>query len=307
MSKKKLGLLVMAYGTPSSLNEVEAYYTHIRRGNPPSPEKLQELIERYEAIGGVSPLNEITRSQVSELERKLNETSDEYSFHAYIGMKHAYPFIEEAVAQMAQDGISSAVGIVLAPHYSIMSVGTYNKTALEAAQAHHIHLSCVKSYHLEPSFIEALVQRVKDALCRFPTDKQQEVKVLFTAHSLPEKILELGDPYPEQLRETAQAVAEGSGVSNWDNGWQSAGQTAVPWLGPDILDEMKALQDEGVKDLIISPIGFVSDHLEVLYDIDIEAQKLARELGIHLERTASLNSDPLFIEALSRAVMKQLN
>lgn len=306
MSKKKLGLLVMAYGTPSRLDEVEAYYTHIRRGNPPTPEKLKELMERYEAIGGLSPLNEITRSQVTELERKLNETSEEYSFHAYMGMKHAQPFIEEAVAQMEKDGISAAVGIVLAPHYSVMSVGTYNKTALESAQAHNIDLTCVTSYHLEPALIEALVQRMEQALSQFRVDKQKEVKVLFTAHSLPEKILELGDPYPEQLRETAQAVAEGSGVTNWDNGWQSAGQTAVPWLGPDILDEMKNLRDQGVKNLIISPIGFVSDHLEVLYDIDIEAQKLAKELDIHLVRTASLNSDPLFIEALSRAVMKQL-
>ncbi|RXT04197.1 ferrochelatase [Ammoniphilus sp. CFH 90114] len=306
MNKKTLGLLVMAYGTPASLDQVEAYYTHIRRGNPPTPEKLQELVERYEAIGGVSPLNEITQSQVSELEKKLNQLSEEYTFKAYIGMKHAHPFIDEAVAQMADDGITEAVGIVLAPHYSVMSVGTYNKTAMEAALKHQIKLTCVKSYHLEPKFIDALVQRVEASLSRFETDVQKDVNVLFTAHSLPEKILEMGDPYPEQLRETAQVVAEKAGVANWDNGWQSAGQTAVPWLGPDLLDQMQTLRDTGVTNLIVSPIGFVSDHLEVLYDIDIEAQKLAEELGIHLERTSSLNADPLFIEALSHAVMKEL-
>ncbi len=306
MSKRTLGLLVMSYGTPASLDEVEAYYTHIRRGNPPSPEKLQELKDRYQAIGGVSPLTEITQSQVRELERFLNETSEEYSFKAYSGMKHVDPFIADAVAKMAQDGITEAVGIVLAPHYSVMSVGAYNKYAAEAAQAHGIALQLVDSYHLEPKLIEALVIRVKECLNKFPTERQSEVKVLYTAHSLPEKILEMGDPYANQLRETAEAISNRVGVTNWETGWQSAGQTAVPWLGPDLLDKMQLLKDEGVSNLIISPIGFVSDHLEVLYDIDIEAQNLATELGMHVERTSSLNTDPLFIQALASAILKLL-
>lgn len=302
MNKQKLGLLVMAYGTPSSLDEVEAYYTHIRRGNPPTAEKLQELVDRYEAIGGVSPLNAITKSQVDSLGNKLNEGS--CTFQAYIGMKHAHPFIEEAVEQMSKDGIEKAIGIVLAPHYSVMSVGAYNKTAIEAAMELGLELSCVNSYHLEPKFIDALVQRVEVALGRFPEAQRKETMVLFTAHSLPEKIVEMNDPYPKQLRETAEVIANRIGISRWDNGWQSAGQTNVPWLGPDILDHMKLLKQEGVKQLIICPIGFVSDHLEVLYDIDIECQKLAQELGIHLERTASLNDDPLFIEALADVVKR---
>lgn len=306
MSKQTLGLLVMSYGTPASLDEVEAYYTHIRRGNPPAPEKLQELKDRYQAIGGVSPLTEITQNQVHDLERYLNEISVEYTFKAYSGMKHTYPFIADAVAQMAQDGIQEAVGIVLAPHYSVMSVGAYKKYAEEAAQKHGIHLTLVKNYHLEPKLIEALVNRVKESLSRFPTEKRSEVMVLYTAHSLPEKILEMGDPYPEQLRETAEAISNQVGVTNWETGWQSAGQTAVPWLGPDLLDKMQLLKQEGVTNLIVSPIGFVSDHLEVLYDIDIEAQNLASELGMHLERTSSLNSDPLFIQALAAAVLKPL-
>lgn len=304
MDKQKLGLLVMAYGTPSSLDEVEEYYTHIRRGNPPTPEKLQELIDRYEAIGGLSPLNAITKNQVEGLERKLNESS--CSFQAYIGMKHAHPFIEEAVEQMAKDGIQNAIGIVLAPHYSIMSIGTYNKTAKEAARAHGLNISCVDSYHLEPKFIEALVKRVESALARFPEDTRKDTMVLFTAHSLPEKIVEMNDPYPRQLRETAEAIADRIGISQWDTGWQSAGQTNIPWLGPDILEKMTMLRAEGVKQLLICPIGFVSDHLEVLFDIDIECQNLAQELGIHLERTASLNDDPLFIEALADVVLIKL-
>lgn len=305
MDKQKIGLLVMAYGTPSSLNEVEEYYTHIRRGNPPTPEKLQELIDRYEAIGGVSPLNAITKSQVEGLERKLNEST--CSFQVYVGMKHAHPFIEETVEQMAKDGIHQVIGIVLAPHYSIMSIGAYNKTAREAAQAHGLEISCVDSYHLESLFVDALVLRVEAALARFPEAERKETMVLFTAHSLPEKIVEMNDPYPRQLRETAEAIATRVGISHWDNGWQSAGQTNVPWLGPDILEKMTMLKAEGVKQLLICPIGFVSDHLEVLYDIDIECQKLAQELDIHLERTASLNDDPLFIEALADVVLRKVN
>ena len=305
MGKQKIGLLVMAYGTPSSLEEVEAYYTHIRRGNPPSPEKLQELVDRYQAIGGVSPLNEITRAQVNRLEQKLNEISAHYEFQSFMGMKHAHPFIEEAVESMAEQGIKQAVSIVLAPHYSVMSVGGYNKTAAEAAKSKGIELTSVCDYHLEPKYIDVLVERVAEALTKF--EDQQEPMVLFTAHSLPEKIVEMNDPYPTQLRETAATIAERLQLSHWDNGWQSAGQTAVPWLGPDILEKMEILRNEGIKKLLICPIGFVSDHLEVLYDIDIECQKLAKDLDMQLVRTASLNDDPLFIEALADVVLKQLN
>lgn len=302
MDKQKIGLLVMAYGTPASLEEVEAYYTHIRRGNPPSPEKLQELLDRYQAIGGVSPLNEITRAQVKGLEKKLNEMSSQYEFQSFIGMKHAHPFIDEAVEDMAKQGIQKAVSVVLAPHYSIMSIGGYNKTAEEAANSKGIQLTSVRDYHIEPKFIEVLVGRVSKALKNF----EEQPMVLFTAHSLPERIVEMNDPYPDQLRETAVAIANRLQLTQWDNGWQSAGQTNVPWLGPDILDKMKELQLEGIKNLLICPIGFVSDHLEVLYDIDIECQKLAQDLQINLARTDSLNDDPLFIEALADVVLKQL-
>jgi ferrochelatase len=305
--KEQIGILVMSYGTPASLEDVEAYYTHIRRGRPPAPEQLEDLKSRYEAIGGVSPLTALTKEQIRNLENRLNEREEHFQFKAYSGLKHAHPFIHEAVASMVDDGIRKAVGIVLAPHYSVMSVGTYQKYAIEAAETHGLEeLYLVNEYHLEPHFIEAMVNRVEDTLKKFPSELEKEVKILYTAHSLPEKILETGDPYPAQLRETAQMISDKLGHSNWETGWQSAGQTGVPWLGPDILEKMRMLKEEGVTNLIISPIGFVSDHLEVLYDIDIECQQLANELGIHLERTASLNSDPLYIEALSNEVLKQL-
>lgn len=297
----------MSYGTPESLEQVEAYYTHIRRGNPPSPEQLKDLTDRYEAIvGGVFPLRENTNKQVQALEDRLNEQYPDYEFRCYQGLKHAAPFIEDGVDSMARDGLKQAVGVVLAPHYSVMSVGGYIKRAQEKAQEHGLDIRFVRSYHLHPQLIEALAERVTEALRKFdaPSDK---VKVIFTAHSLPEKILEMRDPYPEQLLETSRAIASRTGVTNWEFGWQSAGQTGTPWLGPDILDVLQRIRKEQeAQHVLVCPIGFVSDHLEVLYDLDIEAQKTARELGLHLERTRSLNTDPLYISTLSDVVYAEL-
>ncbi|MDQ1912377.1 ferrochelatase [Paenibacillus sp. GD4] len=305
--RPQIGVLVMSYGTPESLEQVEAYYTHIRRGNPPSPEQLKDLTDRYEAIvGGVFPLRENTNKQVQALEDRLNEQYPDYEFRCYQGLKHAAPFIEDGVDSMARDGLKQAVGVVLAPHYSVMSVGGYIKRAQEKAQEHGLDIRFVRSYHLHPQLIEALAERVTEALRKFdaPSDK---VKVIFTAHSLPEKILEMRDPYPEQLLETSRAIASRTGVTNWEFGWQSAGQTGTPWLGPDILDVLQRIRKEQeAQHVLVCPIGFVSDHLEVLYDLDIEAQKTARELGLHLERTRSLNTDPLYISTLSDVVYAEL-
>jgi ferrochelatase len=309
--QKTVGVLVMAYGTPTSADEIEAYYTHIRRGNPPSPEQLDHLTKRYEAIGGTSPLLDVTKRQVSELEKLLNENArglgQNQIFQTYIGMKHTHPFIDEAVKQMVDDGIEQAVGIVLAPHYSVMSIGSYMKTAHQAAETYGLKsISFVTNYHLDPHFIDALVVRVHEAFGKLEDDGPDKQKVLFTAHSLPSKIIEMNDPYPEQLLETARAIVEKVGILHWDFAWQSAGQTGVPWLGPDILDVIKDLHQQGITGVLICPIGFVSDHLEVLYDIDIECKKLADELNIQLERTASLNDDPSFIKTLATAVREQL-
>lgn len=306
MPKEKIGVLVMSYGTPESLDQVEEYYTHIRRGNPPSQEQLEELTERYEAIGGLFPLRQNTNAQVEALEKYLNEHYKEYEFVCFQGLKHARPYIEDGVKSMAAAGITKAVSVVLAPHYSIMSVGGYNKRAQETAQEVGIELASVDSYHLHPALIEALVERVNEAVKKFAVAKQ-DIRVLFTAHSLPERILEMNDPYPAQLIETSKQIAEETGMSNWQFAWQSAGQTNMPWLGPDILDVLREINEkENVQNVLVSPIGFVSDHLEVLYDIDIECQAVAKELGMHLERTRSLNTDPKYIQTLAEVVHQKL-
>lgn len=298
----------MSYGTPSSMDQIEAYYTHIRRGSPPSPEQLKALTDRYEAIvGGFFPLRENTNRQVEQLELTLNRDHSDVEYKCYQGLKHASPFIEDGVKQMAEDGIREAVGVVLAPHYSVMSVGGYIKRAQEAAEPLGLSMRFVKSYHLHPQLVRALAERVDSSLASFGDVPKENVRVIFTAHSLPEKIVEMGDPYPDQLLESSKAVAERVGIANWQFAWQSAGQTATPWLGPDILDVLETIhREEGVENVLLCPIGFVSDHLEVLYDIDIECKKLAERLGMRLERTASLNTDPLYMETLSDVVSERL-
>ncbi|MEC0239132.1 ferrochelatase [Paenibacillus dokdonensis] len=309
--KTKVGVLVMSYGTPESIEGVEAYYTHIRRGNAPSPEQLEELVDRYKAIvGGVFPLRENTNHQVDSLQKALNDDTrlPDVEFVCYQGLKHASPFIEDGVEEMAKDGIKKAVGIVLAPHYSTMSVESYVKRAQSKADEQGVEFTFVKSYHLHPQLIEALTSRVNAKLDLFKESgaERDEVRVLFSAHSLPEKILELGDPYPEQLLETSRAIAEKAGITSWQFAWQSAGRTSVPWLGPDILDTLRNLSKEQVKNVLVAPIGFVSDHLEVLYDLDIEAQEVAKELDMRLMRIDMLNSDPLYMETLCDTVVDQL-
>ena len=302
MTNRPVGVLVMSYGTPKSMDHIEAYYTHIRRGHPPAPEQLAELTGRYEAIGGVFPLREHTDRQAAGLQARLDRQSPG-GYRVYQGLKHAEPFIEDGVKAMAADGIREAVGIVLAPHYSVMSVGSYIKRAREAAGAEGIRMAFVESYHLHPKLIEAIAVRLRSALARFGgPEEQRRVKVLFSAHSLPERILTMGDPYVEQLHATSRAAAEAAGVADWAFTWQSAGRTAEPWLGPDILDVMRNLQREGVKQILSCPIGFVSDHLEILYDLDIEARQLAAELGIRFERIRSLNQDPRYIGLLREIV-----
>lgn len=304
----KIGVLVMSYGTPESMEDVEAYYTHIRRGHPPTPEQLAELTERYEAIvGGVFPLRENTNSQVTGLQDKL-ETMAPGRYVCYQGLKHAKPYIEDGVEAMGKDGIKRAVAIVLAPHYSTMSVGSYLKRAQAKAEELGIELATVESYHLHPKLLAALTDRVRDGLERLSASSGGEtaVRVLFSAHSLPEKIRELGDPYEKQLMETSAAVAEAAGVQDWQFTWQSAGRTRDPWLGPDILETMATIREEGIKAVLVAPVGFVSDHLEVLYDLDIEAKAEAAKLDMALERIAMLNKDPLYMETLAESVIAAL-
>ncbi|MNZ80993.1 Ferrochelatase [compost metagenome] len=305
----KIGVLVMSYGTPENMDQVESYYTHIRRGHPPAEAQLKELKDRYEAIvGGVFPLRANTDNQVAALQQTLNELSNntELEFVCYQGLKHASPFIEDGIDNMAQDGIKEAIGIVLAPHYSVMSIGGYIKRAEARAAEAGVSMKFVRSYHTHPKLIEAFAKRVSSKLDLFKEAgaERDQVRVLFSAHSLPAKILEMGDPYRDQLLETSNKVAEKAGVSNWQFTWQSAGRTADPWLGPDILDTLQDLSKEQVEDVLVAPVGFVSDHLEVLYDLDIEAKTVAKELDMRLERIDSLNSDPLYMETLSELILE---
>jgi ferrochelatase len=288
MTRDLTGVLVMAYGTPASLDDIEAYYTHIRRGRPPSPEQLADLRRRYEAIGGVSPLLERTTAQVDALRRELGE-----GFVVELGQKHAAPFIEDGMRALS--GGDVVIGVVLAPHYSSLSVGDY------AARAEAVgRIRMVESWHLEQGLISLLAERVTDAVGRFGDGAR--IETLFTAHSLPARILEMDDPYPDQLQQTASAVAARAGLKTWREAWQSAGRTPEPWIGPDILEVIRGLPDEGFDGVVVCPAGFVSDHLEVLYDIDVEARGVAEEVGLRLERTASLNDDPRFIKTLAGVV-----
>lgn len=296
----KRGVLVMAYGTPRDLDDVERYYTDIRRGSPPPLELLEELSARYRAIGGRSPLLEITSAQVSGLEEHLDGVK------AYLGQKHSAPFIPDAVAAMAADGIEEAVGLVLAPHFSSMSVGDYARRARSGAEevAWSGRLKMVESWHVEPGYVSLLAERVEAAIATLPPDLQGEALVVFSAHSLPERILKNDDPYADQLRETAEAVAASTSLPHWRTGWQSAGRTADPWLGPDILEIVEKEAADGTRAIVVCPCGFVADHLEVLYDLDIEAKSAAEERGIELTRTRSPNADPEFLDVLATVVRR---
>lgn len=308
MTRKKMGLLVMAYGTPYKEEDIERYYTHIRRGRKPSSEMLEDLRRRYEAIGGISPLARITLDQGKSLETFLNENQEEYEFQMYLGLKHIEPFIEDAVKQMKEDEIEEAVSIVLAPHFSTFSVKSYNGRAKEEAEklgGPVIH--SVESWYDEPKFIQYWVDRVKSTFEGMPQEERDKSVLIVSAHSLPEKILQLGDPYPKQLQETADLIAKGAGVKNYAVGWQSAGNTPEPWLGPDVQDLTRELYEtDGYKAFVYTPVGFVSDHLEVLYDNDYECKVVTDEIGASYYRPPMPNDQPEFIEALAAVILRKL-
>ncbi|MDZ5470223.1 ferrochelatase [Bacillus sp. 31A1R] len=308
MTKKKMGLLVMAYGTPYKEEDLERYYTHIRHGRKPSPEMLEDLRDRYEAIGGISPLASITLDQAKSLEEHLNAIQDEIEFKMYLGLKHIEPFVEDAVKQMHEDGIEEAVSIVLAPHFSTFSVKSYNGRAKEEAERlGGPQINSVESWYDEPKFIQYWVDKVKATFETMPTEEKESAVLIVSAHSLPEKILQSGDPYPNQLQETADLIAKGAGVSNYAVGWQSAGNTPEPWLGPDVQDLTRELYEEhGYKAFVYTPVGFVSDHLEVLYDNDYECKVVTDELGVSYYRPEMPNAEELFIDAMATVVLNKL-
>jgi ferrochelatase len=297
------GLVVMAYGTPASPDDVEAYYTHIRRGRPPTPEQLRDLADRYAAIGGVSPLARRTRDQVAAIAAAL-AAEEPGGWRVELGNKHAPPFLEDAVAAVVGDDPGDrpdrVVGLVLAPHYSRGSVGEYHERAGAAAAERGVPYVPIESWHDLPAWVDAQARRVRDALAGLPP----ATRVLFTAHSLPERVL-AGDPYPDQLRASAAAIAARAGLAadRWALAWQSAGRTPEPWRGPDVLDVLRELgATPEVEGVLVCPQGFVADHLEVLYDLDIEARRVAEEVGLAFGRTASIDDDPEVMPALARLV-----
>jgi protoporphyrin/coproporphyrin ferrochelatase len=286
----KAAVVLMAYGSPERLADVPAYYADIRGGRPIAPENLADLVERYRRLGieDSSPLNAITEETRAALETELGVA-------VFTGMKHWKPRIADAAEAALASDAGVVVGLVLAPHYSALSIKGY-RDQLEAALAGRAELSFVESWHDEPGFVELLAERVRGT----------DAHVVFTAHSLPARILDLGDPYKEQLLETAQHVAERAALSDWSFSFQSESPTGEPWLGPDILDHLAALHDAGVTHVLICPVGFVSDHLEIRWDLDVEAQERAAELGLRLERIEMPNADPAFIRTLAGIVRRAL-
>ncbi|MCU1377558.1 MAG: Ferrochelatase [Acidimicrobiales bacterium] len=296
----KEAVLLMAYGTPARPEDVEAYYTDIRRGRPPTPEQLADLVRRYDAIGGISPLAARTEAQRVGLQAALDERAPE-RFEVVLGFKHVAPFIEDTVEDLRARGIDRIVALVLAPHYSALSVGEYLRRTTEAAG--DIDVATIESWATEPAYIDFLTSAVQERLVAMP----EGTKVVFTAHSLPKRVEAMGDPYVAELRSTAQGVADRLGLApwaQWATAWQSAGRTPEPWLGPDVLQVIDDLAGTGrATGLLIVPCGFVADHLEVLYDLDIEATAAAGKAGLPFARTAVANDDPGVLAALADRVL----
>jgi ferrochelatase len=277
------GILCMAYGSPAGEPDIAAYYTHIRGGRTPSPEALEELTQRYRAIGG-SPLSEITHAQAKALAERTG-------MQTFVGMKHAAPFIADGAAEARRAGVERLIGLPLAPHFANMSLGSYQRSLRDAWDR---ELVFVPGFHNHPAFIAAVQGLVSEALA-----ESRPERIFFTAHSLPARIIAEGDPYQDQLLESCRLVASGTNLPAWEFAFQSASQTGEPWLGPDLLE---AIEESGSKDVLVCPIGFVADHLEILYDLDVEAQAFARDKGLKIRRTKSFNTRPEFIDALALVV-----
>ncbi len=299
-----VGVLVMAYGAPESLEEIPGYLADIRAGRATPSHVVEEITENYRAIGGRSPLLEVTRRQVDALAEVLGE-----DFRCYLGMRHWAPWIEEVVGEMVEDGIEQAVGLVLAPQFSALSVERYQQKVADGLelQRGRIEFAHVPSYHDAPGLIEAFAHRVHEGVTRWPQEERERVHVVFSAHSLPERVLAAGDPYGVQCLETARLVAERAGIAEerWSWSYQSAGRTPEPWAGPDLGEHLEHLAARGLRDVVAVPVGFVSDHVEILFDVDVRARAVADRVGIRLERPPALNDDPLFIEALAELVTER--
>ncbi|CAN5787032.1 ferrochelatase [soil metagenome] len=309
---RTIGVILMAYGGPKSVEEVEPFLADIRGGRPTSQELIDEITERYRAIGGSSPILEITNAQSRGVEQALNNEKAAQAginYKTYVGMRHWDPYINDVVPQMIADGVDEIAAIVMAPHYSRMSVGAYMGKLDKALSDQRVAMPVtqVRSWKDEPAFIDAVARKVTEALERhFSADERASVPILFTAHSLPARILESGDQYPQELQASVELVAEKLKPENYRFAFQSQGATADPWLGPTVEDTLQTMKDEGHQNVLLVPIGFVCDHVEVLFDVDIEHKGQAAELGIRMERSEMLNDDSGLIEAVSNAVRESV-
>ena len=285
-----VAVVLMAYGSPDRLDDVPAYYADIRGGRPIAPEHLDDLVARYRAIGieDSNPLNEITERTRAALERELG-------LPVFTGMRHWRPRIAEAVEQALAGGARTIVGLVLAPHYSAMSIGAYRRQ-LEDAVGGRADVVFVERWGSEPAYVELIAERLRGT----------SAHVVFTAHSLPARILDEGDPYVDELLESSRLAAEAAGLADWSFSFQSASPTGEPWLGPDVLEHLDHLRERGVKHILVCPIGFVSDHLEIRWDIDVRARERAQELGMTLERAEMPNADPAFVAVLRGLVERHV-
>lgn len=294
----------MAYGSPGSLEDVAEYLRHVRNGREPTGVEVERLRDRYRCVGGRTPLLDVTRAQAEALQERLH--SHGFPLRVYVGMKHWHPFVEDTVKEIVRDGTQSIIGLAMAPHYSRLSIGGYAEAlerGLSRVGGNVVH-KMIKSWHTEPLLIKAISKRVLAGLSSL--EDPSKAAVLFTAHSLPMKMVEADDPYQNQLLETSFLVAQQAGVKCWEFAFQSAGHPPEEWLGPRIRERISSLSAEGFKEILVCPVGFVSDHLEILYDLDIEAASYAGSLGSRMERTASLNADPDFIEAMASVTMSHL-
>jgi len=295
-----IGVLVMAYGGPDKLDDVAPYLMDVRGGRTTSPAVITEVRGRYREIGGRSPILERTLAQASALQEALDP--GQRAFRLYTGMRHWHPYIKDVLAEMAGAGIDRAVGLVMAPHYSRMSVGVYHKKVDEAQTP--IAMRQIEQWHLLPGYLDALADHIRDAVQRYQPEVRASVPIVFTAHSLPECILTWNDPYPGQLQATVAAVIDRLGPYQGEHhfAYQSAAMTPDPWLGPDVTQMIGQLAEQGHKHVLIAPIGFVCEHVEILYDIDVALQRQARALGLHLERIEMLNTAPAMINGLADLV-----
>jgi protoporphyrin/coproporphyrin ferrochelatase len=291
----RIGVLVMAYGGPDQLDDVGSYLLDVRGGRPTSPAMIAEMRERYREIGGRSPIRERTLAQAQALQAALDHSDQRFS--VYAGMRHWTPFIKDVLTEIVGAGIDRAVGLVMAPHYSRMSIGAYYRKVDEAESPLMLHR--IEQWHLLPGYLDALADHIQAALGRFPENSRQEVPIVFSAHSLPERILTWNDPYRDQLMATVGALVQRLKPAVHRFAFQSAAMTPDPWLGPDISQVVGQLAAEGHHEVLVAPIGFVCEHVEILYDIDVVLQRQARKLGVHLERIEMLNTASAMINSLA--------